>query len=62
MALPNRKDIAPELTWDLTALYPNDTAWYDELKALKKLVTDFSANFDGQLTTPNPDHCWLDRF
>lgn len=52
MALPNRKDIAPELTWDLTALYPNDTAWYDELKALKKLVTDFSANFDGQLTTP----------
>lgn len=51
MALPNRKDVASELTWDLTPLYPNDEAWAADLVALKQLVTDLVADFDGHLTT-----------
>lgn len=51
MALPNRKDVASELTWDLTPLYPNDEAWAKDLTVLKQLVTDLAADFDGHLTT-----------
>ena len=51
MALPNRKDVASELTWDLTPLYPNDEAWAKDLTVLKQLVKDLVADFDGHLTT-----------
>ena len=51
MALPNRKDVASELTWDLTPLYPNDEAWAADLVALKQLVTDLVADFYGHLAT-----------
>ena len=51
MALPNRKDVASELTWDLTPLYPNDEAWAKDLTVLKQLVKDLAADFDGHLTT-----------
>ncbi len=51
MALPNRKDVASELTWDLTPLYPNDKAWAKDLTVLKQLVKDLAADFDGHLTT-----------
>ena len=35
MALPNRKDVASELTWDLTPLYPNDKAWAKRSNSFK---------------------------
>lgn len=51
MALPARKDVSPELTWDLSVLYPNDEAWQKDIEALRELALAFRKNFFDKLTT-----------
>lgn len=38
MAIPNRKDVPQELTWDLTRVFENDKAWEHEYHAVKKEI------------------------
>lgn len=50
MALPLRKDVPQELTWDLSALYADDAAFFADLEKLAQKTTAFSARFKGQVT------------
>ncbi|UCG62077.1 MAG: oligoendopeptidase F [Candidatus Zixiibacteriota bacterium] len=42
-SIPNRNDIDPKYTWDLTHVYPDWTAWEIELAQLDTLATRFAA-------------------
>ncbi len=48
-ALPERKDIPVELTWDLTLIYPDSDAWEKDFIRLDELVKDFNA-YRGKLS------------
>ena len=48
-ALPERKDIPLELTWDLTLIYPDSDAWEKDFIRLDELVKDFNA-YRGKLS------------
>lgn len=52
MALPSRKEVPTDLTWDLSALYPNNAAWERDLTKLATKVSKFQTDFTDQLTTP----------
>ena len=36
MALPKRSEVPVNETWDLTAIYPDDIKWKDDLKTRKE--------------------------
>lgn len=42
MAIPNRKDVPQELTWDLTRVFENDKAWEHEYQAVKKEINQIA--------------------
>jgi oligoendopeptidase F len=46
--IPERKDVPPSDTWDLSKLYPSADAWEADLKKLEKLADEFPA-FQGTL-------------
>ena len=48
-ALPERKDIPLELTWDLTLIYPDSDAWEKDFIRLDELVKEFNA-YRGKLS------------
>ena len=52
MALPKRKDVPVELTWDLSAIYATDEAWQKDLEQLKALTDEVESTYKGKLTTP----------
>ncbi|WP_179394384.1 M3 family oligoendopeptidase [Lacticaseibacillus absianus] len=45
-----RAPVDPRLTWDLTAIYPNDTAFEAAISQLKALTADFTRMYQGRLT------------
>ncbi|WP_225046666.1 oligoendopeptidase F [Lacticaseibacillus kribbianus] len=45
-----RANVDPASTWDLTALYPDDTAYEADLVKLKQLTADFTKMYQGRLT------------
>lgn len=47
--LPERKDVKPEDTWDLTSLFTSDDAWEQEFKKYQKQVAKVES-FKGKLT------------
>ena len=47
--LPERKDVKPEDTWDLTSLFTSDDAWEQEFKKYQKQVAKVES-FKGRLT------------
>ncbi len=50
MSLPKRKDVDQNLTWDVTAIYPDDAAFYADLTTAQNLALDFVKNYQGKLT------------
>lgn len=48
-ALPKRSEIAPELTWDLTALFTNDESCRYVLKEIQGQVKDFRKKYKGEI-------------
>lgn len=48
-ALPERKDIPLELTWDLTLIYPDSDAWEKDFIYLDELVKEFNS-YRGKLS------------
>ncbi|KRM71954.1 oligoendopeptidase F [Lacticaseibacillus brantae] len=48
-ALPRRKDVDPALTWDLSAIYPDQTAFEQDFKDVQALTNDFERMYTGQL-------------
>lgn len=47
-ATPKRTDLDPKLTWDLTHLYPTDSAWETEYAAIQQMVSSVQ-KFVGKL-------------
>ncbi|KRL63357.1 oligoendopeptidase F [Lactobacillus psittaci] len=53
MALPNRKDVPQELTWDLTKIFKDDTSWEKEYQTLSNQLpqlAEISDNFTTNAT------------
>lgn len=48
-AMPKRQDIAVQLTWDTSLIFPTDADYQKGLKAYAQAVTDFEQNYKGQL-------------
>lgn len=48
--LPERKDVKPEDTWDLTSLFASDDAWEQEFKKYQKQISKVES-FKGTLST-----------
>lgn len=51
MALPKRKDVPKELTWDVTAIYADDSDFYTDLEVAKTLTQEFVTNYQGKLNS-----------
>ena len=47
--LPERKDVKPEDTWDLSKLYDSDEAWNASLEEFKKMYPGYE-QFQGKLS------------
>ena len=47
--LVNRKNVPEELTWDLTAIYPNDIAFQTDIDLVRDLVQAFDTAYHGHL-------------
>ncbi|MCP0887759.1 oligoendopeptidase F [Ligilactobacillus sp. WILCCON 0076] len=52
MALPLRKDVPLEQTWNVNDLYPTKKAWSNDLRNTEILVTNFKTKYTNSLTTP----------
>jgi len=50
MELMKRKDVPAALTWDLTALFPDEAAWKAEMEKLPKMAETIETNYKGKLT------------
>ncbi len=50
MNLPARKDVPVELTWDLSAIYPNEAAWQVDVDRMQALVEQLVSTRKGKLT------------
>ena len=48
--LPERKDVKPEDTWDLTSLFASDDAWEQEFKKYQKQISKVES-YKGTLST-----------
>lgn len=48
--MKKRSEIADELKWDLSAIFPSQEAFEEALKALPEEVDAFSTKYDGKLT------------
>jgi oligoendopeptidase F len=46
--LPARRDVAVENTWDLSSLYPNETAWEQAIETLDKRIKEI-ATLEGKV-------------
>ncbi|WP_461214947.1 oligoendopeptidase F [Lacticaseibacillus sp. GG6-2] len=52
MALPTRQEIDPKDAWDLTAIYPNETAFEQAIRRLQELTADFIHIYTDRLNEP----------
>ncbi len=62
MELQKRKEIPVELTWDLSAIYPNEAAWKADVEKMELLTTKLEQDYRGKLTTPESINACLDLF
>ncbi len=60
MALAKRKDVPVELTWDLSAIYPTEEAWQQDVEKLKTLAAELET-CKGTLRTPEAVNRCLDK-
>ncbi|WP_369298171.1 oligoendopeptidase F [uncultured Neglectibacter sp.] len=60
MALAKRKDVPVELTWDLSAIYPTEEAWQQDVEKLKTLAAELET-CKGTLCTPEAVNRCLDK-
>lgn len=60
MELAKRKDVPAELTWDLSAIYPTEEAWRQDVEKLKALAVELEA-CKGTLCTPEAINRCLDK-
>ena len=51
MELANRKDVPVEQTWDLSLIFPDEQAMWDELEKTKAEVKRFVDTYAGKLNT-----------
>lgn len=52
MEIKKRKDVDPNLTWDLRHIYPDETVFKREIEALTKEAAHFSDTFKDKLDRP----------
>lgn len=47
--LKSRKEVNPQLTWDLTAIFPNETAYLEAVKQAERLACEIESQYKGKL-------------
>lgn len=60
MELPKRKEVPAELTWDLTAIYPDAAAFEADVQRAQELCSRLEADYKGKLDNPDRIHTCLD--
>ncbi|MCM1183113.1 MAG: oligoendopeptidase F [Roseburia sp.] len=62
MELKSRKDVPPELTWDLSSIYETEEELKRDMEKVEALSRAVVQNYKGQLDTPQKINACLDEF
>lgn len=60
MAMPMRKDVPVEQTWDLSSIYATEEAMYQDVERAKALCAQMVEAYQGKLHTPETINACLD--
>lgn len=61
MALPTRKEVPVEQTWDLSLIYESEEAMYQDAEKAKALSIRMAETYKGKLNTPQAINACLDE-
>lgn len=62
MELKKRNEVPVELTWDLSAIYPNEEAFLQDVQRLKAMADELESAYRGKLQTAETILACLDRY
>ena len=62
MELKKRNEVPVELTWDLSAIYPNEAAFQKDVQRMKELAEELEREYKGKLCTADAIMACLDRY
>ena len=62
MEIARRKDVPVELTWDLSAIYPNEEAFAADIEKAKALAAELESAYKGKLDNPDRILSCLDGY
>lgn len=62
MELKKRNEVPVELTWDLSAIYPNEDAFLQDVQRLKAMTDELESSYRGKLQTAEMILACLDRY
>ena len=62
MELKSRKDVAVELTWDLSSIYAAEEEMYQDVEKMKQLCERMVQDYKGKLDSPQRINACLDDY
>lgn len=62
MELQKRKDVPVELTWDLSAIYSDESLWRNDVEKMKSLASELEQNYKGKLDNAKTINECLDKY